>query len=301
MRRAATLLALVATASAAPAPAKERDRETLVRARGAKGLATYGGVTVLSVRRPGNRYALAVVRDGRLRRLAVDTLPEPFDADVGPDTRGRPTVVFSRDGDLFLHRLHTGRTEPIRTVGDGHQSQPSLWRGRIAWWGDEYVLTRNRLVSRAVPPQRVPGVPAATEDVEIEVRGRLIATSDLHGRPQPDIPNQYVRLHDLTADRSSSVWVNGAGIGGQTIVGLSFAGPWLGFHRSCFGDPGGCDTGGARRFHTESGRYEWWTGYRTLEGFALLPGGTLELTEDGRLQRLAAPRWEPIPPRAIRR
>lgn len=47
-------------------------------------------------------------------------------------------------------------------------------------------------------------------------------------------------------------------------------------------------------------RYEWWTGYRTRLGFALLRDGTLELTEDGRLERVAAPRWQPIPRRLIR-
>ena len=297
MRRAAAVLLVLA--AAAPAHARDRERTTIVKAAGAAGLATYRGVSVLSVRHRG-RYALAVVRGGRLRRLDVPTRAKPFDADVGPDTRGRPAIVFSQSGDLFIHRLHLGRTDPVRTARGGGR-HPTLWRARIAWVAGGAVLTRNRLLSRAAPSERVPGLPRDATDVEVEARGPLIATSDYHGAPHPDIPNQFVRLYDVAARRGRRVWVNGAGIAGQTIVGLSFAGPWLGFHRTCFGDPGGCDTGGARRYHVAEDRYEWWTGYRTLNGFALLRDGTLELTEDGRLQRLAEPPWEPIPRRHVRR
>lgn len=56
--------------------------------------------------------------------------------------------------------------------------------------------------------------------IDVEVRRRLVATLDDHGRPDPDIERQYLRLHDLDARRSRRVTVNGAGIGGQTLIGL---------------------------------------------------------------------------------
>jgi hypothetical protein len=241
-------------------------------------IATYRGVTAVSVYADGY-YQLAVARRGRLRRLAkVERSGTPFDADVGPDTRGRPVVVFSdHEGDPWIHRLRGGGPEPIRTVPPP-AAEPSVWRGRIAWVRENEVLTRNRLLARTTPSQRVPGVPrTAEDDIEVEVHRRLIATLDYHGPPDPDAPLQYLRLYDLDDRRGRRVWVNGMGIGGQTLLGLSFAGPWLGFHRSCFGDPGGCSNG-ARRYHVTDRRYEWETGYRALAGFALLPGGgTLEL------------------------
>ncbi|HEX2084262.1 MAG TPA: hypothetical protein VHF89_01150 [Solirubrobacteraceae bacterium] len=287
---------------AAVPPAHARERTTIAKLRGAQRIATYGGVTAVSIR-AGTRYALAVVeRDGTVRRLEAPTRTEPFDADAGPDTRGRPVVVYSRDGDLVIDRLRGAGPEPIRTASTttADESEPSVWRGRIAWETDDGVLTRNRLLARTTPSRRVPGVPRHADVVQVEVHRRLIATSAYQGRPDPDIQPQHVRLFDLASGRSRRVWVNRAGIAGQRIVGLSFARGWLGFHRSCFGDPGGCLDGGARRHRVADGRYEWTTAYRTLYGFALTRRGTVELTEDGRLQRLAPPAWRPLP-RNLRR
>ena len=65
-------------------------------------------MTALSVYDDGY-YHLAIVRRGRLRRLPVVRSGTPFDADVGPDTRGRPVVVFSRRDRLYIHRLRGRR------------------------------------------------------------------------------------------------------------------------------------------------------------------------------------------------
>ena len=286
-------------------------------------IATYRGVTALSVYADGY-YHLAVARGDGLRRLPVERSGTPFDADVGPDTKGRPVVVFSENDGLFIHRLRGGAAEPIRTV-TGPAEQPSVWRGRIAWVRENQVLTRNRLLARTTPSQRLRRIPADAHEIDAEVHGRRIATLDRHGPAEPDVPPQHLRLHDLDTPRSRRLWVNGMGIGGQTLIGLSFAGGWLGFHRTCFGDPGGC-TRGARRYHVAEDRYEWETGYHGLAGFALLDGGTtLELDGGGdevgddpneapelsdRLcgergdtcdLRRRRPRWRAIPTRDVRR
>ena len=286
-------------------------------------IATYRGVTALSVYEDG-WYHLAVARRGRLRRLPVERSGAPFDADVGPDTKGRPVVVFSRRDGLFIHRLRGAAAERMRTV-TGPAEQPSVWRGRIAWASENEVLTRNRLLARTSPSQRLRGIPADAHEVDVEVHERRIATLYRHGPSEPDVPPQHLRLHDLDTRRSRRIWINGMGIGGQTLLGLSFAGGWLGFHRSCFGDPGGC-TNGARRYRIADGRYEWEAGYRGLAGFAILGGGaTLEL-DGGRDEvgddpnespefsdrlcgergdtcdlRRRRPRWRLIPQKAVRR
>lgn len=295
---AAAVLALVVLA--APAHARDRKRTSLARVAADSPLRTFRGVTAVSIR-DGDRYALAVVRHGSVHRLAAAPQPyHPFEADVGPDTRGRPVVVYARAGDLFIDRLDGTTAEPVRTANSAaRESLPSIWRGRVAWVREgARILTRNRLLARRTPSQRFGRVGVD----EIEVHGRRVAAIVDGEDSSYEFGSQTLLLHDVGRGRTRRIWHSGAGIGGQRLHGLSFADGWLGWHRTCDGDEAGCDTGGPRRLRLSDGRYEWWTGWRPLTGFALLPGGgTLEIATRGRLERVSRPRWKRIPHSGMRR
>ncbi|HEX2084261.1 MAG TPA: hypothetical protein VHF89_01145 [Solirubrobacteraceae bacterium] len=263
-------------------------------------VATFGDLTVVNVKEEG-RYRLARVAGDRLEVLAVPPQRHAFDFDVGPDTGGRPVVVYSRDRRLLLHRPWAGGELELRRRARG--SEPSIWGDRIAYVRRGGIVTGSRFGG---PLRRVPGIPRGAYELDVEVRGTLIATLDRHGPVLGFAPNQYLRLYDAATGRSRRVWVNGTGLGGQRLVGLSFAGPWLGFYVSWFGDPSAVNA--PRRYRVTDGRYEWASGSRLLRGFALLSGGeTLQLEADAyqeegepnRLERRRL-RWRRIPRRAIR-
>lgn len=100
----------------------------------------YGGVAAVSELNPDTRrYRLMRVhRDGRVVPLpGVPSRARPFDADVGPDSDGRPVVAYSRGGDLFLHRLGRRHARVLRRVGFGMSGTeivgPTFAGHRLGW------------------------------------------------------------------------------------------------------------------------------------------------------------------------
>jgi hypothetical protein len=130
----------------------------------------------------------------------------PFDADLGPDSRGRPTAVYSRcpteprggwrdaglawetsrSCDLFRFDFAAGRERHIAgpSRGDASEFLPSLWRGRLAFTRvDERpgAARLARIYERSLASGRetlIPGGPP-TSDPKVKARP---AGLDLDGR-----------------------------------------------------------------------------------------------------------------------
>lgn len=62
----------------------------------ASAVTAYAGWVVWSARDPAGGWHLTALHDGQVSRLPVAPRSTPFDADAGPDERGRPTLVYSR-------------------------------------------------------------------------------------------------------------------------------------------------------------------------------------------------------------
>ena len=287
---------LIAAALAALAPTTAHADRVVARLPGESPISAYRDVAVVSVLHR-DVFRLAVIRHGKLRELPVPESTSEFDADVGPDSRGRPIVAYSRyDGrdregcDLFVHRLGRASEERVETASTEEQSEfePAIWRGRIAYAQGENgekaaVVTRSRLTPRTVAAEPVQGVPRDASVVDVDVRRRLVATTVLR---EPDLAaqergSQEIRVHALDGRTTPPVASLSAGEGGQTLIGLGFAGDrHLAWHLTCFGDPGGCDRG-ATRYDIERRTLEHDPVYRGLSGFALVPGGAWEVRAGG--------------------
>ena len=109
-------------------------------------LSAYGGWVVHSVvvEEKTQTQQLMAWHEGRSTPLDVAPAAH-FDFDVGPDARGRPTVVYSRcrqtgprgnpaGCDLYAVRLGGGRERRLGVSSARHSEfAPSIWRGSIAF------------------------------------------------------------------------------------------------------------------------------------------------------------------------
>ena len=164
--RAALLALLSLLVLAIPARAAD---ETLGPLPGATGLSAYGGWVAYSVPTGIGAYTLRAWHEGVVADVGIPSRGGPFDVDVGPDTSGRPTAIYSRcQSDL------TDTRQPPRgcdlfavTLGGGHERRltissarysefaPSIWRGAVAFGRlasehrrAEVILSRDRKISR---------------------------------------------------------------------------------------------------------------------------------------------------------
>jgi len=246
-RRALLLLPLAA--ALAPCPASAADTVVAQLARPSK-IRTYAGVQVFSVF-DGGAYRLTVRRDGKVQPLAVAPSRAPFDVDIGPDSRGRPQLIYTRcaveipsDGganrnrgcDLYALSLAGGRERPVRAANTpANEFAPTLWKGRIAFAralegrdGPIVYITR----PGATRLRRVPGVPQrargqrvteASVD-ELELRGDRLAqivSFVARGRLSD------VRLANVSGHASRRLARVGVGEGGQYFADLGFADGYL--------------------------------------------------------------------------
>jgi hypothetical protein len=280
---AAVVLLPGATAHAQGSSVTTLDRMTPVR--------EYDGRLLFS-RWDGRAYHLSVWHEGTATDLDVPTQARAFDADIGTDANGRPSVVVSlcdRDCDLYVSGLEPGdRPRRARGVNTGAHDEvaPSIWGGSIAF-GRE--VNRNRVDMYEKGPRsrlrRLPGLGATrcgaveppscrpVENVDLEATertGRWIAQSwnyqpdDFGGHAQNEI-----RLTDRSGTRDLRIASMTTGEGGQTYLGLSIARGDVAFFKGCQGDPSGCSTrnSGALRYDISTRRYqiaganEDWTGW----------------------------------------
>lgn len=286
---AACLCALALTDVARAGTVARLPNESEIRA--------YGGVAVVSVLdRPREEYRLARVHDdGRVEPLpGVPPRAEPFDADVGPDSRGRPVVVYSRCADvveprgcdLVLHRIGRRGEVPVRTASTraANETEPTVWRGRVAWAserdGRTTILTRSRLAARTLPARRVRRAATSYGVEQLELRARLLAA--VTREDDGDLGTSFLRLHDLRSGGASPRTLRrvGTGMSGATIVGPAFTSDRLGWLVACFGDSGGC-TQGPSAYDLRTHRTTTERGYRPRTGYAFVRGGTLEVGGGG--------------------
>lgn len=278
---AAALLAPTTPRAAAEATAGEERLLPLARSTPVD---EYAGWLLFS-RWDGQRYRLSSWHDGEVRDLQVPSQPTVFDADLGPDSKGRPSVVVSLcDGscDLFVIGLGVGdRLRPVRNANTtGHDEvAPTVWKGRLAFgrrYGADTVIpyTKRLQWPRSRPSERLAGLPArrcgAVDPPSCRrIEDARLAAMDLWGRwvaqhwtYQPDAFGGFrqneIRLTDVGRTDTRQVAYMSTGLGGQTYLGPSIAEGRVAFLRVCQGDPGGCSTSnsGAIRYRISTGRYE---------------------------------------------
>lgn len=278
--------------AAAQAPVGE---ELLVPLARSTAVDEYAGWLLFS-RWDGQRYVLSSWHDGVLRDLPVPSQAAVFDADLGPDSKGRPSVVVSlcdRSCDLFVIGLGIGdRLRPVRNANTtGHDEiAPAVWQGRLAFGrrysADTVVAYTKRLNwPRARRSDRLAGLPSrrcgAVDPPECRrIEDTGLAAMDLWGRwvaqswtYQPDsfpgFRQNEIRLTNVGRTDTRQVAFMTTGLGGQTYLGPSIAEGRVAFFRACHGDPGGCSStnSGAIRYRISSGRYdidgavEAWSGW----------------------------------------
>lgn len=270
-------------AVALPATATAQTGERIVPLSNETPVTEYRGFVLFS-RWDGSAYRLSVLRDGAVRDLPVRPQGTPFDADVGPDSSGAPSAVFSIcDGscDLYVVGFEPGATpRPVRNANTtGHdETDPSIWKGRLVYartYGKTVVpYTKLLAAPRSRPSDRLAALPGERcgavdppdcrpiEKVELErmeLWGRWVAQS---WRYQPDdfpgFAQNEIRLTDVGRSDTRQVAAMTTGLGGQAYLGPSFSDGRLAFFRACEADPGGCSTSnsGAIRYAISSGDVE---------------------------------------------
>ena len=282
--------------------------ETLASPGAATAVKEYAGNIVFSqLDRTTNQWFLTVRRAGATapERLPVAPSGRPFDADIGPDSAGRPQLIYSRCSnppgvptgcDLFVFSLANATGErPVRNANDpDHNDQnPTLWRGRIAWSRDygtpdepnPIVYTKALTAPRSQPSRRLPGVPQRrTGDVDRvsgPTSGRTVQDLELWGENLAltvsygcggcsGIDQSELRLDDLGDGSARQVAFQVVGLSGQTLVGPSFFNGRLGWYKACLGDPAGCQRGqgGPFRYALSARTYQRSPSSTRVDGFA---------------------------------
>jgi hypothetical protein len=286
---AAALGALVAPAAASAEPVAAPGAATSVR--------EYAGSIVFSrFDATTQQWRLAVRRAGAPAAEVLPVAPgnRPFQADIGPDSAGRPSVVYQRCApvtgaptgcDLFIFSLDGATGErSINNANDPAHNDlgPTIWRGRIAWTRDygqgsepnPVVYTKALTAPRSRPSTRLPGVPQRRcGDVDTRVcgptTGRTVRELELSGENLAQsvsygcggcsgVDQSEVRMVDLGDRSARQIAFQVVGLSGQQLLGLSFSGGRINWYRACLGDPSGCIGGraGAFRATLTSGRYE---------------------------------------------
>jgi hypothetical protein len=190
------------------------EQEVVAEVPGAVGLTAYGGHVVWSAPDPATgSWRLMRWHDGAVAPLAVPERSVPFDADVGPDRRGRPVVVFSRCGreppmsryyamidwtkarrcDIWRLSLGGGvlrRVRGVNTAG-GSETTPSIW-------GDSIVFQRRRPGRSASRLLLRPRVGAALRRLAVGSRGPASST----------LPSQMVSAIDIGPRAVAFIWVS---------------------------------------------------------------------------------------------
>src|SRR4051812_24171004 len=301
-------VAAVAALAALALPALAH-AETVATPGAPTGVREFSGTIVFSQFDPAtNRYFLAVRRAGAAgpQRLPVASSTRSFDADIGPDSAGRPELIYQRCAeatgaprgcDLFVYSLDGGTGErPVRNANDPdhNDTNATIWRGRIAWARDygqgsepnPIVYTKTLSAPRSQPSKRLPGVPQSRRgDVDTNVvgptTGRTVRDLELWGENLAltvsygcggcsGIDQSELRLDDLGDGSTRQVAFQVIGLSGQSLVGPSFFNGRLGWYKACLGDPSGCQQGrgGPFRYAIGARTYQRSPSPARVDGFA---------------------------------
>lgn len=273
----------VALGAGAIAAGAETTGQRVVDLGRATAVREYAGWLLFS-RWDGSAYRLSTWHDGQLRDLPVRPQAEPFDADVGPDSGGRPSAAVSLcEGtcDLYVLGFEAGdQLRPVRNANtNGHdETDPSVWKGRLVFareYGSRVVPYTKRLQApRSRPSDRLASLPdkrcgavdpprcrqiEKPELAQMELWGRWVAQS---WRYQPDgfpgFRQNEVRLTDIARSETRQVAAMTTGLSGSSYLGPSIAEGRVAFFRACGGDRSGCSTDnfGALRYRISNGSYE---------------------------------------------
>jgi hypothetical protein len=242
----------------APPPAKIAtvDRPTMISA--------YDTGLLYSRRDPRtDRFRLWFARRGeRPRPLPVRDRAAPFDADLGPGTRGRLLAVYSRcahepaldpendDGppdytrasgcDLYEFDFSTAKERRL-VVSSPKASEvlPTVWGNTVAYAIDDRLYARSGLE----PPRELQGGPRREEGIPtaLDLRGRRLAFGwRYYGKA--DGPASDMRVDDVVTGKLIRLADRFPG-GGLTTIELNapaWEGPRLYWGALCKGDPAGC-------------------------------------------------------------
>jgi hypothetical protein len=302
-------LLLAAALAALPAVPAAANAQTVAQPGASTSVKEFQGNLVFSqFDRTVNRYFLTVRRAGATtpERLPVASSGRPFDADIGPDSSGRPELIYQRCSDppgvptgcdLFVFSLANPTGErPVRNANDPEHNDmnATLWRGRIAWSRDygrgsepnPIVYTKTLTAPRSQPSKRLPGVPQTRrgdvdENVVGPTTGRTVQDLELWGENLAltvsygcggcsGIDQSELRLDDLGDGSAKQVAFQVVGLSGQTLVGPSFFNGRLGWYKSCLGDPSGCQQGqgGPFRYALTARTYQRSPSSTRVDGFA---------------------------------
>lgn len=230
-----------------------------------------------------------------VERLPVAPSATRFEADVGPASDGRPTLIYQRCGgtsivpsgcDLFVYSLAAARGErPVRNANDRELDdvQPTAWRGRIAWvraYGsgpdaNPVVNTKTLTAPRSRASTRLAGVPQrcctapslGADRVCQSTTDRSIGALELWAdnlamlvryacQGCTGIAAREVRLDDVTHVTATDVAVLSSGLAGQMLIGPSFFAGRLAWYKACyFAEPGCRLTVGPFRYSLATRRY----------------------------------------------
>jgi hypothetical protein len=200
------------------------------------GVAAYGGFAVWSQGKafdayghsPGGFRLVASVAGGAPAALPVRPRAIPFDASVGPDEHGRPTVVYSRckhepadfDGgffsgsllgtnpyaaargcDVYRYDVARQRETRVKAASDLRESEfmPSVWRDRIA-----FARGRNVYVSTAGHAARAVAGADRGEPIGLAIYGRHVAVVR-----RREASCRRADHHEPYDDETSELWLTG--------------------------------------------------------------------------------------------
>jgi hypothetical protein len=304
---ALAIAAAIALGGSPPGPARAA---TVAQPGTATAVREHGGTIVFSAYDPAARTWSLNVREAGAdpRRLPVPPSPTPFEADIGPDSDGRPELVYQRctgfgerRGDTFTFRAPTGcdlfvlslaggTERPVRNANDPENDDlsPTLWRGRIAWTrlydSGPVVYTKTLTAPRSRPSTRLPGVPqrrcgpsgetcATTRDrtvTALELWGRRLAVNVTYTcRECSGIAQGEVRLDDVETASSRLVARQIIGLNGQQFRGPSFTDGQLGWYRACTVSERSCRAiTGPFRYRLSEETYRRAGGPILVQGFA---------------------------------
>ena len=207
-----------------------QQEQVVADAPGAMGLTAYDDHVVWSALDPQTRrWRLMHWHAGAVTVLPVAERRVPFDADAGPDSRGRPVLVFSRCRsdppglyyatanwalaaacDIWQIRLDGGTARRVRAVNTsrGSETTPSIWQGAIAF------------------QRRLPGRPVSQLLLRPRQGGLRRLPVGSIGKPHvAELPGSVVSDLDLGPNSVAFVWLAGRGRpirqrpGGLAVVG----------------------------------------------------------------------------------
>ena len=287
MHRPRSLFSLLTLALLLAVPAAAR-ATTIAEPGAATAVREYQDTLVFSQFDPATKqYRLAVRRPGAAAPEVLPIAPadRQFDADIGPDTQGRPQLIYTRCDetcDLFVYSLVLATGErAVRNANDPDHNDvaPTLWRGRIAWariYGEQrdrkvIVYTKALTAPRSRPSTRLPGVPSRR--CTGATTGHAVDSLELWGNNLGQIvrfeangcggfSQTEVRLVRVAERGSAQIAYQVTGLGGQAYAGPSFVSGWMGWYRTCLGDGSACVGGRAApwRYNVRLGRWAKGTG-----------------------------------------